>query len=206
MKLSQCLTFTAVTATLLSTQTAARIGRPTADDQYETVLVDDAKGSHNANRYESDQYVSWPGPLSDYPGDTICPGIHIEERCEDTKDCHWNEIGYCMSRQSLDDYDNLIETKADADDRSYTENKEDNEDFFIGVGNPGKEGDRCRFPFPNCGSGLTCRNRRSGNPICHRNDTCRPRGMACVRDSDCCGNLRCPDHHVVGNVVFHSCE
>ena len=149
MKLFQCMTFTAIAATLLSTQTAARMGRPKADkvstkDQYyETVLV---QAKADKASYEkvirSPTYAATPYP--------------------------------------------------------------DDEDLFIDLDSPGKEGDSCRFPFPNCGSGLTCRDLFNGRPICHRNDTCRPRFMACLRDSDCCGNLRCPLLGV--GIVFHHCE
>ena len=129
------MTFTAIAATLLSTQTAARMGRPKADkvstkDQYyETVLV---QAKADKASYEkvirSPTYAATPYP--------------------------------------------------------------DDEDLFIGLDSPGKEGDRCTLPFPNCGPGTTCR-RTNGNPICHRNDTCRPRFMACDRNRDCCDNLTC---------------
>lgn len=285
MKLSQCITFTAIAATLLSTQTAAaKIGRPKADkastqDQYETVLVqakaDKAsyekvirsptyaatpypdskfidnpiwakagKGGRNLDRYgtavilveskagkgeagntspgkEGDR-CRFPIPncgrglkctrvTDDYPrclpskadgqyetvlvddskgsnksGWDLCYSMP-KERCEDADHCYWHRIGYCMTKQRVGEYDNLIKTKVIDTDEPYTESKEeDNVDFFIG--RPGKEGDRCTFPTPNCGKGLNCVNRLNGNPICHRNDVCRPSGMSCLGDSQCCDN------------------
>ena len=40
-----------------------------------------------------------------------------------------------------------------------------------------KEGERCKFPFPNCGSGLYCAERRNKNPVCHRRGKCYPSGF-----------------------------
>jgi len=44
-----------------------------------------------------------------------------------------------------------------------------------------KEGEKCRRPFSNCGSGMSCVNRKDAHPVCHRRSKCRPSGF---RDLD----------------------
>jgi len=180
MKLSQCMTFTAIAATLLSTQTAARMGLPKADkdstqDQYyETVLV---QAKADKASYEkvirSPTYVATPYP---------------DSRFVDNPMAKAGKEGSHKGVRNLDRYGTAVlvsDVKADKEGSSHhsanryeSEQYQEDVDFFIG--SPGKEGDRCKLPFPNCGKGLRCRNRSGDHPICHRNDVCRPRGMQCV--------------------------
>ena len=44
-----------------------------------------------------------------------------------------------------------------------------------------KEGERCIFPFPNCGAGLSCVNRKDAHPVCHRKNKCLPPGFRAPR-------------------------
>lgn len=61
------------------------------------------------------------------------------------------------------------------------------------------EGDRCRFPFPNCGNGLVCVNRLNDDPVCHRRGECYPRGFKAPSSgfhefAVCCSNTGANGH------------
>lgn len=192
MKLSQCITFTAIAATILSTQTAAdkksKIYKSSPQDQYETVLAVQSKAGKasyvNEKVIRSPTYVATPYP---------------DSRFVDNPMAKAGKEGSHKGVRNLDRYGTAVlvsDSKADKEGSSHhsanryeSEQYQEDVDFFIG--SPGKEGDRCKLPFPNCGKGLRCRNRSGDHPICHRNDVCRPRGMHCVLSRNCCDNLRC---------------
>lgn len=74
---------------------------------------------------------------------------------------------------------------------------DDKEDNFVQVQNG--EGDRCKFPFPNCGNGLVCVNRLNDDPVCHRRGECYPRGFKAPSSgfhefAVCCSNTGANGH------------
>jgi len=183
MKLSQCITFTAIAATILSTQTAAdkksKIYKSSPQDQYETVLAVQSKAGKasyvNEKVIRSPTYVATPYP---------------DSRFVDNPMAKAGKEGSHKGVRNLDRYGTAVlvsDSKAGKEgshhSAKYVSDQED-VDFFIG--SPGEHEDTCTFPWPNCGKGLTCRNRVNGNPTCWKNGTCRPFGMKCSQDSNCC--------------------
>lgn len=64
--------------------------------------------------------------------------------------------------------------------------------YVQGLPGATRHGTRCRPPFPACGRGSLCMNRRGGNPICVDNNRCIPsRVRTSIRNgSRCCNNFR----------------
>ena len=154
MKLSQCITFTAIAATLPSTQTAAaKIGRPKADkastqDQYETVLV---QAKADKASYEkvirSPTYAATPYPDSKFIDNPI-----------------WAKAG--KGGRNLDRYGTAIlvsDSKAGKGGRNinqyadrYVSQPEEAGANSFWPWNPTQLGEDCFFPTPTCASGLRC--------------------------------------------------
>lgn len=177
------MTFTAIAATLLSTQTAARMGLPKADkdstqDQYyETVLV-----QAKADKASYEKVIRSP---------TYAATPYLDSKFVDNPMAKAGKA----ARSNVDRYGTAVlvsDVKADKEGSSHHsanryESDQYQEDVDVFIGSPGEHGDTCTFPWPNCGKGLTCRNRVTfHNPTCWKDGTCRPFGMKCSQDSNCC--------------------
>ena len=113
--------------------------------------------------------------LADTNGDGFLSRDEFENAHHGTSDI-LNE--HCIHINEVEEFEEDVVTKdLSFMGRNQDTNYEEGDPIVSFMTQRAKEGERCTFPFPKCGSGLSCVDRRNGYPVCHRKNKCRPSGF-----------------------------
>ena len=124
--------------------------------------------------------------LADTNGDGFLSLDEFENAHHDTSDI-LNE--HCVYVNEVEESEEDVVTKALSFIGRNQDIYEEEDPMANFVTQRAKEGEKCQFPFPNCGSGLSCVNRKDAHPVCHRKNKCLPFGFKApygLDYSSCC--------------------
>ena len=116
---------------------------------------------------------------ADTNGDGFLSRDEFENAHHDTSDI-LNE--HCVHINEVDETEeDVVVTKALSFMGRNQDTYEEEDPMVNFVAQRLKEGERCKFPFPNCGASLSCVHRKDAYPVCHRKNKCLPSGFRAPR-------------------------